>query len=224
MPKHNYRPQRSCGNVMVSQASVILFTEGVLCPSMHQRSHDQGVGVSVQGALCLGGLCPRGVSVQGGLCLCLEISICSEGGFSVPACTTGHMTRGKGVSVQGCSLSGGLCPRKVSVWGSLSLSGDHYLGGLCPGGLCLCLGSLSGGSLSRGSLSGGSLSRGISVWRVSVWEVSVPGGFCLGVSVQWDLCPGGSLSRGSLSRGSLLGRPSYGNEQAVLYLLECILV
>ena len=99
-----YRPQRSCGKVMFSQASVILFT----------------------------------------------------GGVSVPACSTGHMTRG--------SLS-----RRVSVWGIpvWDLSGWRglCLGG-CPGGLCLgdlCPGDLSGGSLSRGSLSRGGLSPGVSV-------------------------------------------------------------
>ena len=55
------------GNVL--QLYVILFTMG-LCPSMHHRSHDQGV--SVQGGLCPGGLCPRGSlsrrSLYGGLC------------------------------------------------------------------------------------------------------------------------------------------------------------
>ena len=81
---------------MFSQASVILFTGGGLCPSMHHRSHDQGVlcpgGVSVQGRVSVQG----GVSVQGVLC---------PGGFC-----------------PGGSLSGGLCPggslsREVSVWG-----------------------------------------------------------------------------------------------------------
>ena len=38
------RPQRSCGNVMFIHLSVILFMEGG--------------GISVQGGLCLGGLCP----------------------------------------------------------------------------------------------------------------------------------------------------------------------
>ena len=45
------------------------------------------------------------------------------------------------------------------------------------------------------------------------------------------LCPGGSLSGGSLSRGgvsvwgvSVRETPPYGNERAVLILLECILV
>ena len=99
-------------------------------------------------------------------------SFCSWGrGVSVPACTTGHMTKG--------SLSRGVCVQGVCVQGNL-----------CPGG------SLSIRSLSRGPLS-----------RV-------------GVYVQ-----GESLSRGSLSRGGLChGDPLYGNEQAVLIRLECILV
>ena len=56
-----YRPQRSCGKVMFSQASVILFTGGgCLCPSMHHRSHDQG-------GLSPGGLCPGGSVYRGSL-------------------------------------------------------------------------------------------------------------------------------------------------------------
>ena len=31
VPQNYYRPPRSCGKVMFSQASVILFTEGGLC-------------------------------------------------------------------------------------------------------------------------------------------------------------------------------------------------
>ena len=53
-------------------------------------------------------------------------------GVSVPACTTGHMTRGslsRGVFVQGVSVQGCLCQ------GSLS-RGVSLPGGLCPGGLC----------------------------------------------------------------------------------------
>ena len=76
------------------------------------------------------------------------------GGVSVPACITGHMTRGSlsgGISVQGGSLSGG----------SLSK------GGLCPGGLC-----------SGGFCPVRSQSRGVSVQGVSVWW----GDFCLRVS------------------------------------------
>ena len=34
-----YRPQRSCGKVMFSQASVILFTRGGVYPSMHWGRH-----------------------------------------------------------------------------------------------------------------------------------------------------------------------------------------
>ena len=141
----NYRPQRSCGKVMFSQASVILFTWS-LCPSMHHRSHDQGVyvkgvsvhgglcpGVSIQGCLCPGGLCP-GVSVQGGLC------------------------RG-GVSVQGMvSVWGGLCPGGLCPWGSLSRGSRSR-------GLC------SGGSMYEGLCLGVSV-WGVSVQGVSVWGVS----------------------------------------------------
>ena len=71
----------------------------------------------------------------------------------------GGLCLGVGVSVQGVSVQGGLCPR-----GSLS-------GGLCPGGLCsggLCLGV----SVWRVSV------QGVSVWRVSVQGVSVQGGLC----------------------------------------------
>ena len=46
----DYRPQRSCGKVMFSQACVknSVHKGGGLCPSMHHRSHDQ------RGGLCLG--------------------------------------------------------------------------------------------------------------------------------------------------------------------------
>ena len=72
-------------------------------------------------------------------------------------------------------------------------------GGLCPSGVSIWEGSLSGGSLSRaGSLSRGSLSMG--------------GG---------GLCPGGGLS---LSGGSLSWRPPYSNKRTIRILLECILV
>ena len=150
-------------------------------------------------------------------------SVCQEfcpqgggGGVSVPACTTGHMTRR--VSVWGASVQGGLCP---GGGGSLSRGRGIYV----QGGLCLEAGSLSGGgvsvwggvsvqgeglypggSLSRGRVSvqgkdlcpgGGSLSRGSLSRGVSVQVVSVGGSLSRGVSVQ----------RGSLSRGSLLGSP-----------------
>ena len=71
-----YRPQRSSGQVMYSQACVknSVHGEGGLCPSMHHRSHDQGGSVwgglwdSLSDGLCLGGLCLEG-SLSGGLCL-----------------------------------------------------------------------------------------------------------------------------------------------------------
>ena len=56
-----------------------------------------------------------------------------QGGVSIPACTTGHMTGG--VSVQ----------EEVSVQGR---------GGLCPGGSLFRGDPCPGGSLSRGSLLG----------------------------------------------------------------------
>ena len=64
------------GNVFTG----VCLSTGGLCPSMHQRSLDQGVcpgglctGVSVQGGLCPGGISVQGVSVWGylsreGLC------------------------------------------------------------------------------------------------------------------------------------------------------------
>ena len=124
-------------------------------------------------------------------------SVCQEfcpqgggGGVSVPACTTGHMTRR--VSVWGASVQGGLCP---GGGGSLSRGRGIYV----QGGLCLEAGSLSGG--------------GVSVWGgVSVQGVSIQGGLCPGggslsrgrVSVQGEgLCPGGLYPGGSLSRGGL---------------------
>ena len=74
---------------------------------------------------------------EGYVFTCVCDSVRGGGGISVPACTTGHMTRG--VSVWG-----------VSVWGFLvSVQGV----------------SVSGVSLSGGSLSGGSLSEGFSVQR-----------------------------------------------------------
>ena len=63
--------QRSCGKIMFLHVSVILFTGGgALCPSMHDRLHDQGVsvqrGVSVQEWRSLSrGSLSRGISVQG---------------------------------------------------------------------------------------------------------------------------------------------------------------
>ena len=60
------------------------------------------------------------------------------GGVSVPAGTTGHMTRG---SLSRWSGGGGLCL-------GVSVQEGFCLGDLCPGGLCKV------GSLSRGSLLG----------------------------------------------------------------------
>ena len=96
---------------MFSQASVILFTgAGGLCPSMHHRSHDQGV------------LCPGGVSVQGES-LSRGDSLSRGSLFPEGSLSMGFLSRG--VSVWG-SLS-----RRVSV------QGGFCLGGLCVGGLCL---------------------------------------------------------------------------------------
>ena len=75
---------------------------------------------------------------------CVKNSVHDEGeGFSVPACTTGHMTRGfcpegglcRGGSLSGGSLSRGSLSRRVFVqWEGGSLSRG---GGWCPRGLCL---------------------------------------------------------------------------------------
>ena len=51
----------SGGKVMFLCLCVILFTEGVHCPCMHHRSHDQG------GSLSRGGLCPMGCLSRGSL-------------------------------------------------------------------------------------------------------------------------------------------------------------
>ena len=101
-------------------------------------------------------------------------------------------------------------------WGGILSPG----GGLCPGGLCPRVGSLSEGGVSVrgwglclrvGSLSEASLFRG-------------------GVSVQgWGLCPGvGSLSRGGVSvRGSLSKgvfvreSPLYGKERVSTGMHSC---
>ena len=87
----NYRPQRSCGKVMFSQAcvknslhsggsSILACTTGHMTRGSLSRGSlgvsVQGVsvqGVTVQECHCPGGLCPGGflsrvVSVQGGLC------------------------------------------------------------------------------------------------------------------------------------------------------------
>ena len=114
---------------------------------------------------------------------------------SVPACTTGHMTRGslsRGVSIQGGISVWGVSVQGVSVW-RVSIWGRC----LCPGGVSvkgmegLCPGD--GGSLSRGM----SLSRG----RLCPGGLCPEGSLCRGVSVQGvsvqgGLCQGGSLSRG----------------------------
>ena len=109
-------------------------------------------------------------------------------GVSVPACPTGHMTRGS--LFGGLCLGGGLCPGVVSVQRGLcpggflskglSVQGVSVQGGLCPrGGLCPGGVSVQGEGLCLG---GGSLSGG---------RVSVQGR----VSVRGEgLCPGEGLS------------------------------
>ena len=130
-----------------------------------------------------------------------------RGGVSVPACTTGYMTRGVSGSLSRGSLSiGGFCPG-VSLSTGVSVQGVSVqrisVQGVSVGGFCLWV-SVWGGVCLRGALSRGSLSRGFSAQGVSVWGVSVQEGLCV---------------------GSVLGSPPpYGNEQAVRILLECILV
>ena len=95
---------------------VILFTEG-LCPSMHHRSHDQGVsvqGVSFWRSLSRGSL-SRGVSVQ---VVSVQGRFCPRGSLSGGSPSRGVSVQGvcpgRGVSVQGGSLSEG-----ISVWRGL---------------------------------------------------------------------------------------------------------
>ena len=195
----HYRPQRSCGKAMFSQACVKDSVRGgCLCPSMHHRSHDQGGlcsgGSLSRGFLSRGNLCPRGSLSRGSV---------SRGGGSVSR-GEGSLSRGggslsRGVSVQ--SVKRGLCPGG-------SLSRGLCLGGLCPGGVsvqeCLCSGG--GIYLSRGVLCPGGLCPG----RESL---SREGGLCQGVSVQ-----GVSVTETPKKRSL------YGNEWAVRFQLECILV
>ena len=96
------------------------------------------------GGLCSGGSLSGGVSVQGGS-LSGGVSVQWEALFSERSLSGGSMSGGslsRGSLSSGRSLyKGGLCPREVSVLGSLSVWD------LCPGGLCPGVG---GGSLARG--------------------------------------------------------------------------
>ena len=80
-----YRPQRSCGKVMFSQACVknSLHWAGSICASMHHRSHDQGISVQGGGAL-------SGGSLSGSLCLGVSVWGSLSRGFSV----NGSLSRG----------------------------------------------------------------------------------------------------------------------------------
>ena len=92
---------------MFLHLSVILF-RGVLCPSMHHRSHDQGglcLGVSVQKDLCLGSICPQGSLSRG---LCSGGDLCPGGSLSGGSLSRVYLSTE--VSVQG-----GLCPEGISV-------------------------------------------------------------------------------------------------------------
>ena len=94
----------------------------------------------------------------------------STGGLSL--CPGGSQSLG--VSVQGVSVQGDLCPGE-SVQGGLS-RGVSVMGALCPGGLSHG-GSLSRGISVQGGLSRGSLSKGVSVTEtphmvMSVWYTS----------------------------------------------------
>ena len=96
-------------------------SQGSLCPSMHQRSHDQGVslsGVSLSRVVSVLGVYVQGVSVQGGLCL-------------------GHLYLGRSLS-RVVYVRGGLCPGGVCP--GVSLSRGSMSKGV----------SLSSGCLSRG--------------------------------------------------------------------------
>ena len=82
------------GEVMFLHVCVILF-RGVLCPSMHHKSHDKRVCVQ-------GGLCVQGVSVWGSL---------SRWGV----CPGGSLSKG-GLSRVGKSLSKGVSVRETPIW------------------------------------------------------------------------------------------------------------
>ena len=97
-----------------------------------------------------------------------------SGVFSVPSCTTGHMTKGSlsgGVFVQGVSVKGDLCRGEVSVKGDLCRGEVSVQGDLCPGGLCP-----GGVSVQGGLCPGGLCPGGVSVWGVSVQGVSLSRG------------------------------------------------
>ena len=87
------------GKVMFSQVFVGP-RGGSLCPSMHHRSHDQGVSVHE-------GLCPRGVSVRGSL---------SMEGVSVHG--------GESLSIEGVSVHG----RDLRPWKRLAVPGVSVRG------------------------------------------------------------------------------------------------
>ena len=80
--------------------------------------------------------------------VCVKNSVHGGWGVCVPACTTGHITRG-----------GGLCPGGV-----LSRAGP------CPGGSLSRRGSLSGGSLSRGVSVRETPHTVASGWYASYWN------------------------------------------------------
>ena len=97
-----------------------------------------------------------------------------EGNVFIPVCDSVHR--------------GDLCPRGISVCGSLSGESMSSMvsvkGDLCPWG------SLSRGCLFQSVCPGSLYPSGVSVQR----------GLCLGDSLQGGLSPGGSLSRGSSVR------------------------
>ena len=65
-----------------------------------------------------------------------SVILFTEGGVSVPACTTGHMTRGG--LCPGGSLSGGSLSRGVSVWGVSVRDPPVRVGGTHPTGMHSC--------------------------------------------------------------------------------------
>ena len=133
-PLH-YRPQRSCGKVMFSQTSVILFTEGACVVGVRGRGHAwQGghawqVGHVWQGACMAGDVHGRGACMAG------------EGGMHAGGAYMAGGVHGRGHAWQGGCMAGGMHGRGTHAW-----KGGHVWKGACAGsGACM-----AGGMCGRG--------------------------------------------------------------------------